>query len=161
MLIKVKVRHDRNNGFDSMCVLNVCIRSLFVLDADRQGNRDWHRAYRQGRTHQGARWGEGRHSSGPATAHLLRQADVSCFLSNGGETRERTFGKTKDSRKRTVHLLLILFSRFWSSIAFNRSSFLCPLFRNDDKTASDYKVTGGSVLHLVLALRGGNLTSFC
>ena len=27
---------------------------------------------------------------------------------------------------------------------------------NDEKTASDYKVTGGSVLHLVLALRGGN-----
>ena len=26
---------------------------------------------------------------------------------------------------------------------------------NDDKTASDYKVTGGSVIHLVLALRGG------
>lgn len=27
--------------------------------------------------------------------------------------------------------------------------------RNDDKTAADYKVQGGSVLHLVLALRGG------
>lgn len=27
---------------------------------------------------------------------------------------------------------------------------------NDDKTASEYKVTGGSVLHLVLALRGGD-----
>lgn len=27
--------------------------------------------------------------------------------------------------------------------------------RNDDKTAQDYKVQGGSVLHLVLALRGG------
>ncbi|KAK3085601.1 hypothetical protein FSP39_005992 [Pinctada imbricata] len=26
---------------------------------------------------------------------------------------------------------------------------------NDEKTAQDYKVTGGSVLHLVLALRGG------
>ncbi|CAL1539373.1 unnamed protein product [Lymnaea stagnalis] len=26
---------------------------------------------------------------------------------------------------------------------------------NDEKTASDYKVAGGSVLHLVLALRGG------
>jgi len=26
---------------------------------------------------------------------------------------------------------------------------------NDEKTASDYKVQGGSVLHLVLALRGG------
>ncbi|GMS78154.1 hypothetical protein PENTCL1PPCAC_329, partial [Pristionchus entomophagus] len=26
---------------------------------------------------------------------------------------------------------------------------------NDDKTAQDYKITGGSVLHLVLALRGG------
>ena len=31
--------------------------------------------------------------------------------------------------------------------------FLC--FRNDEKTAQDYKVEGGSVLHLVLALRGG------
>lgn len=35
---------------------------------------------------------------------------------------------------------------------------------NDDKTAAEYKVTGGSVLHLVLALRGGNggqeVTSF-
>jgi len=26
---------------------------------------------------------------------------------------------------------------------------------NDEKTAADYKVSGGSVLHLVLALRGG------
>lgn len=26
---------------------------------------------------------------------------------------------------------------------------------NDDKTAQDYKIQGGSVLHLVLALRGG------
>ncbi|CAO4382581.1 unnamed protein product [Caenorhabditis nigoni] len=26
---------------------------------------------------------------------------------------------------------------------------------NDDKTCEDYKVKGGSVLHLVLALRGG------
>jgi hypothetical protein len=40
-------------------------------------------------------------------------------------------------------------------------------FRNDEKTAQDYKVQGGSVLHLVLALRGGNWTlcwlknSFC
>ena len=28
-------------------------------------------------------------------------------------------------------------------------------YRNDDKTAADYKIQGGSVLHLVLALRGG------
>ena len=26
---------------------------------------------------------------------------------------------------------------------------------SDEKTATDYKVVGGSVLHLVLALRGG------
>ena len=26
---------------------------------------------------------------------------------------------------------------------------------NDEKTAADYKILGGSVLHLVLALRGG------
>ncbi|RWS03637.1 NEDD8-like protein, partial [Dinothrombium tinctorium] len=31
---------------------------------------------------------------------------------------------------------------------------------NDDKTAADYKVTGGSVLHLVLALRGGDSLVF-
>lgn len=33
-----------------------------------------------------------------------------------------------------------------------------PVFlysRNDEKTAADYKIQGGSVLHLVLALRGG------
>lgn len=33
--------------------------------------------------------------------------------------------------------------------------FFVSIFRNDEKTAQDYKVTGGSVLHLVLALRGG------
>ncbi|CAL1293019.1 unnamed protein product [Larinioides sclopetarius] len=32
---------------------------------------------------------------------------------------------------------------------------------NDDKTAFDYKVTGGSVLHLVLALRGGCACESC
>merc|ERR1711974_284864 len=30
---------------------------------------------------------------------------------------------------------------------------------NDEKTAADYKVQGGSVLHLVLALRGGDVMS--
>ncbi|XP_067378846.1 NEDD8 isoform X1 [Channa argus] len=30
---------------------------------------------------------------------------------------------------------------------------------NDEKTAADYKIQGGSVLHLVLALRGGQV--FC
>ncbi|XP_061791865.1 NEDD8 [Nerophis lumbriciformis] len=29
---------------------------------------------------------------------------------------------------------------------------------NDEKTAADYKIQGGSVLHLVLALRGGTAT---
>uniref|UniRef100_A0A672L9Q4 Ubiquitin-like protein NEDD8 n=1 Tax=Sinocyclocheilus grahami TaxID=75366 RepID=A0A672L9Q4_SINGR len=28
---------------------------------------------------------------------------------------------------------------------------------NDEKTAADYKIQGGSVLHLVLALRGVNI----
>ena len=30
----------------------------------------------------------------------------------------------------------------------------------DDKTAADYGVEGGSVLHLVLALRGGSTLSY-
>jgi hypothetical protein len=29
------------------------------------------------------------------------------------------------------------------------------VYRADDKTADDYNITAGSVLHLVLALRGG------
>ena len=33
----------------------------------------------------------------------------------------------------------------------------CLFYRNDEKTAADYKVQGGSVLHLVLALRGGSV----
>ena len=35
-------------------------------------------------------------------------------------------------------------------------TFCVNVDRNDEKTAADYKVTGGSVLHLVLALRGGH-----
>jgi hypothetical protein len=30
-----------------------------------------------------------------------------------------------------------------------------PVNRSDDRLASDYNIEGGSVLHLVLALRGG------
>lgn len=33
--------------------------------------------------------------------------------------------------------------------------FFASSCRNDEKTAADYKILGGSVLHLVLALRGG------
>ncbi|CAI5642124.1 unnamed protein product [Oreochromis niloticus] len=32
---------------------------------------------------------------------------------------------------------------------------------NDEKTAADYKIQGGSVLHLVLALRGGSTNHSC
>ena len=39
-------------------------------------------------------------------------------------------------------------------VNLNQTNVIC--FRNDEKTAQDYKVTGGSVLHLVLALRGGS-----
>lgn len=34
---------------------------------------------------------------------------------------------------------------------------IVSFLRNDEKTAADYKIQGGSVLHLVLALRGGCL----
>ena len=41
---------------------------------------------------------------------------------------------------------LVLPGKIWKVHAFQM---------NDEKTAADYKVQGGSVLHLVLALRGG------
>ena len=45
-----------------------------------------------------------------------------------------------------------LFSPF---VCIHTVTYYLYYFRNDDKTAQEYKVTGGSVLHLVLALRGG------
>lgn len=45
----------------------------------------------------------------------------------------------------------------------NSNHLLCCLvnLRNDEKTAADYKIQGGSVLHLVLALRGGSTNHSC
>ena len=40
-------------------------------------------------------------------------------------------------------------------VANNLFSCFASSCRNDEKTAADYKILGGSVLHLVLALRGG------
>ena len=38
---------------------------------------------------------------------------------------------------------------------FDHPAYIRIFKMNDEKTAADYKVVGGSVLHLVLALRGG------
>lgn len=43
----------------------------------------------------------------------------------------------------------VVFLSMWFTVV------IISVDRNDDKTAADYKVAGGSVLHLVLALRGG------
>lgn len=70
---------------------------------------------------------------------------------------------------------LALCSHHIKKSVFNRDiSAICHLLpctpfvvilRNDEKTAADYKIQGGSVLHLVLALRGGqarhSLRSLC
>lgn len=60
----------------------------------------------------------------------------------------------------SVLLVALTSSYFFSSyrISLNHSPFsVSPLpLRNDEKTAADYKIQGGSVLHLVLALRGGS-----
>ena len=50
-----------------------------------------------------------------------------------------------------VSFITSYLNRNWNFSLYMYLSF----FRNDDKTAQDYKVSGGSVLHLVLALRGG------
>lgn len=41
------------------------------------------------------------------------------------------------------------------NIALRRSTNVDLKSRQDDKTLTDYTITPGSVLHLVLALRGG------
>lgn len=56
-------------------------------------------------------------------------------------------------------LVLLVFSGDFKAFVQESHGHLCCnlvlFFRNDEKTANDYKVQGGSVLHLVLALRGG------
>lgn len=56
-------------------VLPLPRRAMLTADADREGDRDRHRAHRQGGAHQGARGGEGRHPAPAAAPHLQRQAD--------------------------------------------------------------------------------------
>ena len=46
-------------------------------------------------------------------------------------------------------------SLFWLCVLGTNLAGLASFQMNDEKTAADYKVQGGSVLHLVLALRGG------
>ncbi|XP_071885885.1 uncharacterized protein [Anas platyrhynchos] len=50
-------------------------RAALLADADWEGDRDRHRAHRQGGAHQGARGGEGRDPPPAAAPHLQRQAD--------------------------------------------------------------------------------------
>ena len=50
---------------------------------------------------------------------------------------------------------LVFFFLLHFTTLYVDQKFYFLLFRNDEKTAQDYKVMGGSVLHLVLALRGG------
>ena len=68
------------------------------------------------------------------------------FLSNEGPSLE------------TLDLVFRHIGSTPTFLYFNLSFYFISLlfFRNDEKTASDYKIQGGSVLHLVLALRGGH-----
>ena len=52
-----------------------------------------------------------------------------------------------------IHLFIHLFFSFQTH--YYRLIFAGKQM-NDDKMAKDYNIEGGSVLHLVLALRGGN-----
>lgn len=50
---------------------------------------------------------------------------------------------------------IFLIETFLLSDVFYPAPPFVFILRNDEKTAADYKIQGGSVLHLVLALRGG------
>lgn len=81
----------------------------------------------EGGAHKGKGGGERRHPSAAAKTHLQWKTDVSV----------------------PIHSSTLPFCGL-----FNTHSLCFP--RNDEKTAADYKIQGGSVLHLVLALRGGS-----
>ena len=59
-----------------------------------------------------------------------------------------------------IRLKLLMYLSSFAFCSLNNVKHLCLITitqtqMNDEKTAADYKVSGGSVLHLVLALRGG------
>lgn len=87
-------------------------------------------------------------------------------LKKGWRRRKGSLHSSKDSsivenRCEFLHLFCsssdILLLPFFLQLFSKPFSTLSPLpLRNDEKTAADYKIQGGSVLHLVLALRGGS-----
>lgn len=58
--------------------------------------------------------------------------------------------------RRSCRMLLLLHKSSLNRLVLSLSFLGSFASRNDEKTAADYKIQGGSVLHLVLALRGGS-----
>ncbi|KAJ1518007.1 hypothetical protein HMI55_004033 [Coelomomyces lativittatus] len=52
-------------------------------------------------------------------------------------------------------LVLFFIIHYRTGMNIYRLLSLKNIFRSDEKTIGDYNISGGSVLHLVLALRGG------
>lgn len=59
-----------------------------------------------------------------------------------------------------LHVIAQYFDTCILKLAFNSLIYCRLIYAGkqlaDDKTAKEYNIEGGSVLHLVLALRGGN-----
>ena len=56
---------------------------------------------------------------------------------------------------RIVRFVINVIVKICCRSVVNTNRYGPPFQMNDEKTAAEYKVSGGSVLHLVLALRGG------
>ena len=113
-------------------------------DPDGQGNRDRHRAQRLHRANQGASRGEGGHPPRSAAVRLEAPRDPNPARLAGSSTNNFLFSSNLRRPRLTSPLPLSA-----SRLIFGGKQM------NDDRTAKDYNIEGGSALHLVLALRGG------
>ncbi|KAF9804103.1 hypothetical protein SFRURICE_020531 [Spodoptera frugiperda] len=77
----------------------------------------------------------------------LSSLAMTLLANAGGEGSDPLWSTNNSFITSSIGHLMPLTKTFRSTCILNRL--------NDEKTAQDYKVQGGSVLHLVLALRGG------
>lgn len=68
---------------------------------------------------------------------------------------ESSGGFNSGAEKESCVVMALLFSDCGLLLAWWPRLIFAGKQMNDDKTARDYNIEGGSVLHLVLALRGG------
>jgi hypothetical protein len=86
---------------------------------------------------------------------LFKGESRECFIEANIDNRSKIVIISIELAKKNVPLTNTLAYFGQTLVTEGKKFYNVDNQMNDEKTAADYKVQGGSVLHLVLALRGG------